>query len=294
MGEESTFLGLVADDRIVFPNKGDGTPRKKYFRKERELEGQSATNWWPHDQFGNNQAGNREVESLFGIKNVFSNPKPIDLIKGILDISNVKDGDIVLDFFAGSGTTGHAIMLENEKDGGKRKFVLVNISERVNEKSVAFSEGYREVSEITRARLNKVAKQLKSAKSQGLRCLKVSGSNFISFNMLGNEDQLALYESTLTTDLDVESVAVEVFLKNGVRLDSQWLRPSEYNGNIVISEQVCVVATLDLSMRIIESLISNYNARIIVLLEDAFAGKDDLKANMYFTCKNSNVTMKTI
>jgi hypothetical protein len=98
----------------------------------------------------------------------------------------------------------------------------------------------------------------------------------------------------LTTDLDVESVAVEVFLKNGVRLDSQWLRPSEYNGNIVISEQVCVVATLDLSMRIIESLISNYNARIIVLLEDAFAGKDDLKANMYFTCKNSNVTMKTI
>ena len=77
-------------------------PRKKYFRSEREAEGQCASNWWNHELYGYNQDASRELEKLFGFKNAFSNPKPIKLIRTVISLANVKENDIVLDFFSGS------------------------------------------------------------------------------------------------------------------------------------------------------------------------------------------------
>lgn len=129
MGEEATYKELLADNRIIFPKGGDGMPRKKYFRYEREEEGQCATNWWTHEQFGHNQGANDCMTSLFGIKNVFSNPKPVELIRGLIQIANVKDDDTILDFFSGSATTAHAVMALNAEDGQRRHFVLVQLPE---------------------------------------------------------------------------------------------------------------------------------------------------------------------
>ncbi|MBK7866371.1 MAG: site-specific DNA-methyltransferase [Ignavibacteriales bacterium] len=98
MGDEETYKSLLADNRIVFPKNGEGTPRKKYFRFERELEGQCATNWWSHTEYGHNQGANEEMTSIFGVKNIFSNPKPKELIRGLIQISNAKTNDIILDF----------------------------------------------------------------------------------------------------------------------------------------------------------------------------------------------------
>lgn len=133
MGEESTYKELLADNRIIFPKGGDGMPRKKYFRYEREEEGQCATNWWTHEQFGHNQGANDCMTSLFGVKNVFSNPKPVELIRGLIQIANVKDNDIVLDFFSGSATTAHALMLINSEDNQRRHFILVQLPENLDE-----------------------------------------------------------------------------------------------------------------------------------------------------------------
>jgi len=138
MGDETTYNALVEDDRIVFPKKGDGFPRKKYFKQERENEGQSATNWWSHQDFGHNQGANDEMTRLFGAKNVFSNPKPKELIRGLIQISKVESNDIVLDFFAGSGTTGHAVMQLNAEDGGNRKFILCQIDEPIKKDKPAY------------------------------------------------------------------------------------------------------------------------------------------------------------
>ena len=81
MGERATYDQLVADNRIIFPNGGAGSPRKKYFEFERQEEGQSATNWWEHELVGHNQEANSEVAELFDdTKNIFSNPKPVRLI----------------------------------------------------------------------------------------------------------------------------------------------------------------------------------------------------------------------
>ncbi|MBF8272528.1 MAG: hypothetical protein HW380_1633 [Magnetococcales bacterium] len=128
MGEESTYRQLLADARIYFPKNGDGNPRKKYYKSEREDEGQCATNWWHHEQFGHNQGANDLMTSLIGSKNVFSNPKPIELIRGILLIANSRN-HIVLDYFAGSGTTGQAVINLNREDGGKRKYILVEMGD---------------------------------------------------------------------------------------------------------------------------------------------------------------------
>ena len=132
MGEESTYKELLADNRILFPKGGDGMPRKKYFRYEREEEGQCATNWWTHEQFGHNQGANDCMTSLFGVKNAFSNPKPVELIRGLIQIANAKEDDIILDFFSGSATTAHAIMLMNNEDHQYRRFIMVQLPENLD------------------------------------------------------------------------------------------------------------------------------------------------------------------
>ncbi len=110
MGDEHTYRKLLSDNRIVFPRGGDGMPRKKYFQFEREQEGQCACNWWPSEIFGNNQLASAELSELFGFKNAFSNPKPTKLIDAIIGLANVKNDDIVLDFFAGSATTAESTL----------------------------------------------------------------------------------------------------------------------------------------------------------------------------------------
>ena len=128
MGEEATYKQLLNDGRIHFPKKGNQNPRKKYYKFEREEEGQCATNWWHHEQFGHNQGANDLLKSLMGFKNAFSNPKPIELIRGILLIANTRNR-VILDYFAGSGTTGHAVIDLNRKDDGTRKYILVEMGD---------------------------------------------------------------------------------------------------------------------------------------------------------------------
>lgn len=165
MGDESTYNKLLEDNRIVFPKKGKGFPRKKYFKYERQEEGQSATNWWSHNNFGHNQGANSEMTSLFGVKNIFSNPKPVELIRGIIQISNAKENDIILDFFAGSGTTGHAVMHLNSEDGYNRKFILCQIDEALprNKPAYKFCKDNNlptVISSITIERLNRAGKNI--------------------------------------------------------------------------------------------------------------------------------------
>ena len=149
MGEWDTFKGHLDDNRIYFPDNGNGKPRKKYFKSEREEEGQCATNWWEHEHFGHNQEASKELNHIFGKKNVFSNPKPSRLIEGIINVSNcVSDNDILLDFFAGSGTSANAILNLNRKDLTQRKYILIDMGQyfdtviipRINK--VAFSQNW--------------------------------------------------------------------------------------------------------------------------------------------------------
>ena len=121
LGTQSTYESLLADGRIHFSKKGSGLPRKKYYESERFEEGQVAHNFWGYQEFGSNQGASREIHEI-GIQ--FNNPKPTQLIKSIARIFSSGD-DIVLDSFAGSGTTAQAVLALNKEDGGNRKFILV-------------------------------------------------------------------------------------------------------------------------------------------------------------------------
>lgn len=128
MGDINLFNELIRDGRIIFPKNGNGCPRKKYYKSEREQEGQCATNWWTNTEFGCNQDATDELKNIFGICPL-DNPKPVSLIEALIQLGSIKDNAIVLDFFAGSGTTGQAVIDLNNRDNGNRKFILCQNNE---------------------------------------------------------------------------------------------------------------------------------------------------------------------
>lgn len=161
MGDEETYKTYLQEGRIYFPKGGNGMPRKKYYQSEREEEGQCATNWWPHEQFGHNQGANDCMTDLFGRKNIFSNPKPVELLRAIIKVANVKEGDTVLDFFSGSASTAHALMQLNAETKGHRKYILVQAPEICGKKTEAAKCGYKNICEIGRERIKRAGEKIK-------------------------------------------------------------------------------------------------------------------------------------
>ena len=153
------FQLLVDDNRIWFGKDGDNVPRLKRFLSEVQ-QGMVPMTLWKHKDVGHNQAGRQELKSLFDDKGYFDGPKPVRLINRILKLSNLKDNDIVLDFFAGSGTTAHAVMDLNAKDDGNRKFILVQWAEKTPPKSEAKKAGYESIFDITKERVNRAGENI--------------------------------------------------------------------------------------------------------------------------------------
>ena len=160
MGDKETYLKYLEEGRMYFPKGGDGMPRKKYYQFEREEEGQCATNWWSHEQFGHNQGANECMTALFEKKNIFSNPKPIELLRSLIKVGNVKKEELVLDFFSGSAATAHAVMQLNAEDGGNRKFIMVQLEEKTDEKSEAHKAGYNTICEIGEERIRRAGDKI--------------------------------------------------------------------------------------------------------------------------------------
>jgi len=123
---ESNYLKLLAEGRMWFGADGMGVPRKKVYLSEKE--GKNIWTWWTNKEVGHTQEATQELKAIFGTKTIFDYPKPVRLIQRVLQIATQKDSTI-LDFFAGSGTTGHAVMKLNAEDGGTRRFILCTNNE---------------------------------------------------------------------------------------------------------------------------------------------------------------------
>lgn len=116
----------IEDGRIIFGKSGTARPVQRVFAKDRVFSKRKAESWW--DNQGMNSDATQELKDVFGVSKVFTHPKPTRLIENIVKISCDKEATI-LDFFAGSGTTGHAVMKLNAEDGGNRKFILCTNNE---------------------------------------------------------------------------------------------------------------------------------------------------------------------
>ena len=225
---ESTFLSLVADNRIWFGEDGNSRPRQKKFLSESE--GGNAWTWWTNSEVGHNQEGAKDVKELLGTGDIFTNPKPVRLIKRILYLATKKDG-IVLDFFSGSSTTAHAVMQLNAEDGGHRKFIMVQLPEKTDEKSEAYKAGYKNICEIGKERIRRAGRKIKENAGLtaptdldiGFRCLRLDSSNmenvYYTPEEISQQDMFSLVDN-VKPDRTPEDLLFQVMLDLGVLLSS--------------------------------------------------------------------------
>lgn len=207
--KQETYYSLLNDNRLVFPKGGEGKPRYKLFLSEKMEEGQLANTWL--DNLASNQEATRELKAIFGDKVIFDTPKPLGLLKFCLELASDKDS-IILDFFAGSCSTAHAVMQLNMEDGGNRKYIMVQIDESCDEKSDAYKQGYKTISAIGKERIRLVSDSIRKDSANtdlGVRIFRVSDSNMkdVYFSPADIEQSLlSMLESNIKedrTDLDL-------------------------------------------------------------------------------------------
>lgn len=174
---------LDDNDEIWFGKDGLSTPSRKTFLCELKNDGVVPRTIIPFSEGGHNHEADEEVKSLMGGK-LFTSPKPTKLLNLLLRIGNCEREATILDFFSGSATTAHAVMKLNAEDGGKRKFIMVQLPEVTDEKSEARKAGYETICQIGEERIRRAGKKVKEEAGLqgqdldiGFRVLKLESSN---------------------------------------------------------------------------------------------------------------------
>lgn len=246
---KNSFKKFLSEYKIVFP--GDykflniSQPVLRYFEDEDRKRLGASFGYAPMStllpkQVGMTLDGTKEIIGLFGSK-IYSFPKPIGLIKHIVNSGTDKD-DMILDFFAGSGTTAHAVMDFNAKDNGNRKWICVQLPEETEEKSEARKAGFNTISEIARERIRRAAKKIagenKGKKLDlGFKAYVLQKSNYRQWNVLTDKDdekklkqQMKLImDKPLIDGYNEQSVVYEILLKEGFDLNAQ-VKKEEVDG----------------------------------------------------------------
>jgi len=164
---EDEYHELLKDNRLYFGKEGNGVPRIKVFKNEPVESIQSSI----FSDLQSSQTARSQINGLIG-KVEFDHPKPVSLINRLATICTNKD-DIILDFFAGSSTTAHAVMQLNAEDGGNRKFIMVQLPEPCDEKNEAYKAGFKNISEIGKERIRRAGEQIKKEIEEGNKQAKL-------------------------------------------------------------------------------------------------------------------------
>ncbi len=269
---KDTFEDYYNKGKIVFPNDYnflkisipayrvfESEDKEKALIKNGSTEAIRAISTFLPKSVGMNEGGNKEMVDLFGFK-IFSFPKPTSLLKHFYTIINDKNS-VILDFFAGSGTTGQAVTELNQKDGGNRKYILVQLPETTNEKSEAYKAGYKKISDITIERNKRVIENLhnsaesagdlfktKEEKTKGLgfKVFKLVKSNFPRVEFApdpekSEEENIELLkkyikgkEAQLVSAFNREELITEILLKNGFKLNYTLSKQEEFKKNEIL------------------------------------------------------------
>lgn len=155
---EDKLKEKISTGEIKFKDDNSGIIRKIYLCEQC---GRTPENLWENKKYGSTRQAASEIKELFEGKQVFDTPKPINLIKGVLEIAAPKEC-IVVDFFGGSSTTAHAVMQKDSEDGGNRKYILVQIQEPCKPDSEAAKAGYKTIDEVGMERIKRAAKKIKT------------------------------------------------------------------------------------------------------------------------------------
>lgn len=309
---EKAFSERLADNRIWFGSDGNGVPSMKRFLNELRFDGLVPESILFYKEVGHSQEGSKEVTSLMSA-GVFDGPKPVRLMKHLLQVGNCKGNDIALDFFAGSGTLGHAVMALNAEDGGNRKFVLVQLPEPVPEEGTAKQAGYKTIAQVSRKRVelagDKIEEDLKGkldlsgyAPDFGFRSYKLADTSFSKWQVTSDADQTALEQhlfslrESASNEATPDDLLTEILLKQGYSLTEE-IAESQIGGlDVRVVGDNLVIAYLTESVKPtldqVRAIVDQAPARII-MLEDAFQGDDELKTNLAQLCKSKGIELWT-
>lgn len=223
------FQEMIDDKRIWFGPKGDNVPRVKRFLSEVK-QGITPMSIWKYSEVGHSQEAAQKLKSLFGGKDLFDYPKSVELIKRCI-VLYTKADDIILDFFSGSATTAHAVMQLNAEDGGNRKFIMVQLPEKTDEKSEAYKAGYKNICEIGKERIRRAGKKIKEENKDkegiekldtGFRVLKLDSSNMNDVYYTPEDfDKHTLFSENVKSDRTGEDLLFQVMLDLGIELSAK-------------------------------------------------------------------------
>ena len=240
----------------------------------------------PKDIISMYNKGTQDVQDLFDGNRVFENVKPESLVYYFTRVFAAKE-DICLDFFSGSATTAHAVMKLNAEDGGNRKFIMVQLPEKTDEKSEAYKAGYKNICEIGKERIRRAGKKVKeeaglSAQNldTGFRVLKLDSSNMEDVYYTPGEFTMgSLFAENVKADRTSEDLLFQVMLDLGIELSAQ-IETKQINGKTVhLVDENYLIACFDHDVN--ESAIIEIAKRqpVYFVMRDASAASDNVIDN---------------
>ena len=299
----------IKEGRIIFGKTGKSRPVQRVFLSERENKKRKAESWW--DKMGMNEDATTELKELFGVAKVFSHPKPTELLFNLCSIV-LAPNDIVLDFFSGSASTAHALFKLNQKDNGKRKFILVQLAENLdaNLKVVDNSEtAYTEASikfldeinkphyltEIAKERIRRAGKKIKEESplttadlDTGFRVFRLDEGNYEDVKRSPKEfkqDQLDLFLNNIKADRNDLDLLFGCMLDWGVQLSLPMTQEVVDGKAIYTVNDGDLVACFaeNVSEDVVKAMAEKMPLRVI--FRDSCFAQDADKINIYETFK---------
>ena len=238
-----------------------------------------------------NQQGTKDIAEIFGAENIFSFPKPVDLLRYIvsLTINDLKDKNaIVLDFFAGSGTMAQAIMEQNASDDGQRRYILVQLPEAIPPDSPAGKAGFSDIAGLAKERIRRVSKVIRSRNplfslDTGFRVLKIDTSNmrdvYYAPDAVQQVDLMGQVDN-IRPDRTGEDLLFQVLLDWGVDLTLPISKELIDSKSVYFVDEGALVACFDTNItdELVKKIAEGKPLRAI--FRDASYGSDSVKINV--------------
>jgi adenine-specific DNA-methyltransferase len=298
----------IKDGRIWFGKTGNGVPRIKTYldSKERGLTPESILF---ASEASTTEISKTKLKKLFGGSAIFDTPKPFPLVQIMLKMVTSKEC-ITLDFFSGSGTLAQAVLELNEKDGGNRKYICVQLPEECEENSEAYKEGYKTIADISQARIKKVIEKIQQERNGklsletqqhlGFRKYTLSSSNFKIWrgDMIENVDdlqkQVELFAIPQKDHAESYDMLWELLIKNGVSLQEKIQVIENSNGKIYHTEDRKLAFVLDSYTDQIQTEVIALKPKTVVVLDSLFTGNDTQKTNAQLQFEDNDILFKTV
>ncbi len=298
---------LIAEEKIIWPSSPDGRPRRKVFLSELKNEHTGFSSIIGEKIF--TRDGTQEIENIFRFR-AFEFPKPSILIKAlVIQGTNSEDQDIVLDFFAGSCPTAHAVLDLNREDGGNRRFIMIQLPEKTDENSEAFKAGYRTIADIGKERIRRVIAKMKKDREEklalaekpdlGFKVFKLRPSNFrIWRSDIRTPEQLAtqleMSLDNVKPHAERENQLWEILLKAGYPLSAK-VEEKDLGGHPVhvVEEGKLAIALNGVSAETIAAIV-RMKPLAFICPDSLFGGNDPLKTNAALHLRDAGIDFKSL